>query len=153
MSNFTYNPNVDLTDYMPKEQMMNNYQQQPQMEQYTPQQYMQPPPQQYTPPPVQHQNYVPQQYSRMNPPRSYKKPAINKIEKLDVKVKEGFLKQSFLKKVAVYFILFIIFSHKIMDSLICMKLTFLQNNEILCLLTRGLLFVISLLLSQYILKL
>jgi hypothetical protein len=161
MSNYSYNPNVDLTDYKPRQinsQSMNNYMtpeynfpqeqfsQQPQMNNYN-----------QIPPPMNNYNQPPQQMNYQQPPmnyyqqpRPYKKrnKVINNIEKLDLKKPKKNI--PILKKLAIYIILFIIFSHNISITFMCSKLTFLQDNDTLCLLTRSILFAISLYFIQKI---
>jgi len=164
MSNYNYNPNVDLTDYKPKQmnpQPMNNYmtpeynfpqeqfsQQQPPMNNYN-----QPPSMNYQPPPMNYNqspsmNYQQPPMNYYKPPKPYKKrnKVVSNIEKLDIQNPKNNI--PLLKKIAIYVILFIIFSHNISITLICSKLTFLQNNETLCLLTRSILFAIALYLIQ-----
>lgn len=159
MSNYNYNPNVDLTDYKPRQmntQPMNNYMTpeysfpQEQFSQQQPQNnYNQMPPQ------MNNYNQMPPQMNYQQPPMNYYQPpkpykkrnkVVSNIEKLDLKNPKNNIPT--LKKLAIYVILFIIFSHNISITLMCSKLTFLQDNETLCLLTRSILFAIALYLIQ-----
>lgn len=145
-NNFTYNPNVDLTDYRNKyeeEQFEQQYKMPPQPQyQMPPQQYQMPPPQpQYQMPPPQQKYQMPQRNR-----------VANNIEKIDIKEGMSLSTKSLLKKIFIYFCLFIIFSHKIMTNLMCSKISFLNNNELLCLLLKGGIFTTVLILIQKFLK-
>jgi hypothetical protein len=154
MSNYNYNPNVDLTDYKPRQmnsQPPNNYMT-PEYS-FPQEQFVQPPMNNYNQPPMNnynqpHMNYQQPPMNYYQPPKPYKKrnKVVSNIEKLDLKKPKNNIPM--LKKLAIYVILFIIFSHNISITLMCSKLTFLQDNDTLCLLTRSILFAIALYLIQ-----
>jgi hypothetical protein len=152
-----YDPNVDLSDYVPNNSFKNN-EQYNNFEQYTPpqQQYTPPPQQQYMPPP---QQYTPQQYTYQEDYYQQSSPRYNQYEQLYNTMKPKKSKKvakfsnsknnllSSLKKIIIFTLLYVFMSHRKMTLLLCNKVPFLSVEKILyCNVFKGVLFSIIILL-------
>lgn len=158
-----YDPNVDLTDYVPNNNFNrgNNFEQYNEYEQYsaphTQQQYQQPP-QQYTPPQQQY-TPPPQQYNFQEDYYQPPVPKYNQPEKIynTVKPKKFKKKVKFtnskgnlfggIKKIIIFTLLYVFMSHRKMTILLCSKVPFLSVEKILyCNIFKGIVFSIMILL-------
>jgi hypothetical protein len=149
-SNNMYNPNMQYTPTIPSSI------QSPQQQQYPPQQY---PPQQYQPlpsqynsvskseqsmnqytMPVQRQTFSPQHdslYSN-NMNDEYKPDKFNWIK--------------FGKSIVIYTLLFLIMSHLKMNDFLCSFIPPLNNNEVICMVIKGIIMSLIIIVIQKILN-
>ena len=79
----------------------------------------------------------------------YKKSKIDTFDSTKTKKKFDWL--LFAKRVAIYTILFLIISHVKMNELVCKFIPFLNDNELLCMTTKGLILAIIIVIIQQIL--
>ena len=87
----------------------------------------------------------------MTQPSYYnKKRKYNSLESLDVSSNK-FNWMLIFKKIAIYAILFLIMSHIKMNEIVCNFMPFLNNNEILCMTTKGIIMAILIILIQLVL--
>ena len=97
------------------------------------------------------QSYIPYQ----SPPNNYQQPIqMNKYEKFDNNEYKDDTKINWYligKKVVVYTILFLVMSHLIMSKLICNYIPFIGDNEIICMVTKGVIMSILVIIIQAVL--
>jgi hypothetical protein len=85
----------------------------------------------------------------MGTSNQYKKSKIDTFDTTTTKKKFDWL--LFGKRVAIYTILFLIISHVKMNELVCRFIPFLNDNELLCMTTKGLILAIIIVIIQQIL--
>ena len=169
MSSLSYNPNISIPSYQPMDQFSNkmtgnlssNSMYQPMSNQNMSNQNMSNQPMSthynnmYMRDPNQHNmNYMPQPMSVNNndinfpPPYQQspqKKSLIDSFKNSNSKKIDWYL---IGKKIVVYTILFLIMSHLIMNNMVCRFIPFTSNNEIVCMVVKGLIMSIMIILLQ-----
>ncbi len=81
----------------------------------------------------------------------YNKNMSNKLETLEEAPSSKINWMLILKKIVIYTMLFLIMSHVKMNDLVCHFIPFLNNNEILCMVTKGILLAIIIIIIQMVL--
>ena len=153
-----YDPNVDLSDYVPNNNFKNNEQYNNYDQNPTSQQQYQPQPQQYQPPPQQYQP-PPQQYTFQEEYYQPSAPKYNQYEQLHNTIKPNKAKKvakfsnsklnlfGGIKKIIIFTLLYVFMSHRKMTMLLCNKVPFLSIEKILyCNVFKGIIFSVIILL-------
>jgi len=150
-----YDPNVDLSDYVPNNNFKSNEQYNNYEQHYTPpQQYSSPPQQQYSSPPQQYiyqedyyqpptprYNQYEQLYNTIKPNKPHKTKNFAKFSNSNTNIFRVF------KKIIIFTLLYVFMSHRKMTLLLCNKVPFLSIEKILyCNAFKGVLFSIMILL-------
>jgi hypothetical protein len=172
MNNLTYNPNIDIPSYYPQNAMEyptdggnfrtnDNRTHMPSMDprmaphmapQMDPRMAPQMAPQMGHSMPNIQQSYLPQQDYRMNyqQPYNIEETMADKMETLDNNNKFNWI--LFLKKIGIYTLLFLIMSHMKMNNLLCRFIPFIQDSEVACMILKGFIMAVLIILIQKILK-
>ena len=150
MSSLTYNPNIEISPYHIQEQTNTNIMDFPNDGNYKPiplQPNVQPNVQ-----PIQYNSRVemissPPVYQQVPQIKSnIKQPQIN--EEFTNKKIDWIL---FIKKLVIYSMLFLIMSHVKMNTIVCNFIPYLNNNEILCMVTKSVIIALLIIIIQLIL--
>jgi hypothetical protein len=166
MGSLSYNPNIDIPPYHSNDNSMMYNQDityKPIMQQMDPradprmmesmsmqQMPMQQMPMQQMPMQQMPMQQMPMQKMNNRKPY-YNKNMSNKLETLEEAPSSKINWMLILKKIVIYTMLFLIMSHVKMNDLVCHFIPFLNNNEILCMVTKGILLAIIIIIIQMVL--